>query len=199
MIILSHLTLDFVLHLLILWIYFERINIWQSDWANHSPHALVTAPKAFANSPPFSRAAQTSVYEPLKLFLKIISSYHNRLADSSLLFSIIINEAAIVIFYSQIIHSHYMCQVKWMVFNKEEESPCMAAGQGNKVCRNTLLKHIAMLRERKLAIHHARLRPCSAVQQLLWVRVCVHTRCSVLSVCSDSLLCLSGMWFSFTA
>lgn len=43
-----------------------------------------------------------------------------------------------------------------MVFNKEEESPCKAAGLGNKVRRNTLLKHIAMLREGKLLIHHAR-------------------------------------------
>lgn len=125
----------------------ERIHIWQSEWANHSPHALVNAPKAFANSPTFSRVSQTSVYEPLKLFLKIISSYHNRLADSSLLFSIFINEAAIVIFCSQIIHSHYTCRVKWMVFHKEEESPCTAAGLGNKVHRNTLLKHIAMLRQ----------------------------------------------------
>lgn len=161
MIILSHVRIDFVLRLLILRIYFclrdESINIWQPEWANHSPHALVSAPKAFANSPPFSRAAQTSVYEPLKLFLKIISPYHNRLADSALLFSIIINEAGIVIFSSQIIHSHYMCRVKWMVFNKEEESPRAAAGLRNKVRCNALLKHIAMLRERKLAIHHARL------------------------------------------
>lgn len=157
---LSHITDYFILRLLIQRINFrlreETINIEQSDSANYSPRACVSAPKAFANSPPFSQAAQTSVYEPLKLFLKIISSYHNRLADSSLLFSITINEAAIVIFSSQIIHSHYTCRVKWMVFNKEEESPCMAAGLGNKVPSNTLLKHIAMLRERKPAIHHAR-------------------------------------------
>lgn len=43
-----------------------------------------------------------------------------------------------------------------MVFNKEEESPCEEAESGNKGHRNTLLKHIAMLRERKLVIHHAR-------------------------------------------
>lgn len=164
------------------------------------PHALMSVPKAFANSPPFSRAAQTSVYEPLKRFLKIIISYHNRLADSSFLFSIIIYEAAILIFSSQIIHSRYTCRVKWMVFNKEEESPCTAGGLGHEVCRNTLLKHIAMLRERKLAIHHARLTsmlrcPTATVGP----DVCAHTGRSTLSVHSDSLPCLPKVSFSFTA
>lgn len=165
----------------------ERIHIWQSEWANHSPHALVNAPKAFANSPTFSRVSQTSVYEPLKLFLKIISSYHNRLADSSLLFSIFINEAAIVIFCSQIIHSHYTCRVKWMVFHKEEESPCTAAGLGNKVHRNTLLKHIAMLRDRKLAIHHARLTSM----------LCCPTATLAPGVCTHTPFCaFSALWFT---
>lgn len=183
---LSHITVYFVLRLLILRIYFrlrdETINIWQSDWANHSPHARVSAPRAFANSPPFSQAAQTSVYEPLKLFLKIISSYHNRLAHSSLLFSIIINEVAIVIFSSQIIHSHYPCRVKWMVFNKEEQSPSMAAGLGNKVCSHTLLKRIAML-----AIHHARRTST----------LCCPTATVGPGVCTHTLFCACcALWFT---
>lgn len=66
-----------------------------------------------------------------------------------------------------------------MVFNKEEESPCEAAEPGNKVHRNTLLKHIAMLRERKLVIHHARL-----VSTL-----CCPTATVLLAVCTHAVLC----------
>lgn len=179
-----YLTLHFILFCVSSEILFTRAmkgcNIWQSDGANHSPQPRVSAPKAFANSPPSRRVVQTSVYGPLKLFLKIISSYHNRLADSSLLFSIIINEAAIVIFSSPIIHSHYACRVKWMVFNKEEESPCTVAGLGNKVRPNTLLKHIATLREQKLAIHHARLTSmlcCPAAT--VGPGVCAHTHAAL--------------------
>lgn len=163
-----------------IYLYFEHVfPCAKSRWADHSPNALVSVPKAFANSPPFSRGAQTSDYEPLKLLLKIISSYRNRLADSTLLFSIIIYESMIVMFSSQIIHSHYTCRVKWMVFNKEEESPCEAAELGNKVHRNTLLKHIAMLREWKLVIHHARL-----VSTL-----CCPTAIVLLAVCTHAVLC----------
>lgn len=179
-----YLALHFILFCVSSEIIFARAmkgcNIWQSDGANHSQDPRASAPKAFANSPPSRRVVQTSVYGPLKLFLKIIISYHNRLADSSLLFSIIINEAAIVIFSSPIIHSHYACRAKWMVFNKEEESPCTVAGLGNKVRPNTLLKHIATLRERKLAIHHARLMSmlcCPAAT--VGPGVCAHTNAAL--------------------
>lgn len=56
----------------------------------------------------------------------------------------------------------------------------MVAGLGNKVRPNTLLKHIATLRERKLAIHHARLTsmlccPAATVSP----GVCAHTHAAL--------------------
>lgn len=69
-----------------------------------------------------------------------------------------------------------------MVFNKEEESPCEAAESGNKGHRNTLLKHIAMLRERKLVIHHARVTAMLCCPTaIVCLAACTQTR-PVLSV-----------------
>lgn len=195
----SHILFNFIWHRIFTYNYTylplcdERISIWQSVWANHSPNAQQSVPAAFANPPPFHGGAQTSVYKPLKRFLKIISAYPNRLAVSSLLFSIITYEATIVMFSSQIIHSHYMCRLKWMVFNKEEESPCEAAESGNKGHRNTLLKHIAMLRERKLVIHHARVTAMLCYPTaIVCLAACTRTR-PVLSVQFEWLPCLSRM------